>query len=151
MTLFSDNLYTGSVAITSALSSRSGTQFHRYHRFTGGGNSTQTGVFPVGARNLDLAVWIRQQITASAATNTRFTVSAGGTNLIAVAGIGSAAGVLRNTQAGLGTLTNTASATAVLTGAAAAELPYSITIVGASADTTSDFDIQLLFTRDNDQ
>lgn len=151
MTQYSDNIYTGNIAATSALSSKSGAMYHKYHRFTGGAGGTQTGVFPIGTRNLDCKVWINQQNAASAATVTRFTVSAGGTNLIAVTAIGSAIGVLRNTQVGLGVITNTASATRVLTGAATAELAYAVTLVPASADTTGDFDIQLMFTRDNDQ
>lgn len=150
MTLYTDNIYTGSIAITSALSSKSGALFSRTHRFAGGAGGTQTGVFPAGTENLDVKVYIRAQ-TVSAATATRFTVSAGGTNLIAVTGIGSALGVLRNTQAGLGAITNTASATAVLAGAAASELSYSVTMVAASGDTTGDFSIQLLFNRNNDQ
>lgn len=151
MTNFSDNITSGNVtALTSATMSRSGIQLYRWHRFGGGAGGTQTGVFPVGTRNLDCKVWIRQQNAASAATVTRFTVSAGGTNLIAVTGIGSAIGVLRNTQAGLGAITNTASATAILAGAVTAELPYSVTMVAASADTTGDFDIQLIFTREFD-
>ena len=150
MTLFSDNLYTGNIAVTSALSSKSGAVYHRYHRYTAGGGGTQTGVFPVGTRNLDAKVWINST-TVSAATATTVVVSAGGTVMIAIAGIGSALGVLRNTQAGLGVITNTASATHVLSGAATAELPYSVTMVKASGDTTGDYGIQLTFTRDNDQ
>lgn len=150
MTTFGDNIYTGLAAVTSALSSKSGAMFHRYHRFAAGAGGTQTGVFPQGARNLDTKVWIRGQ-SVSAATAARFTVSAGGTNLIAVTGIGSATGVLRNTQAGLGTVTNTASATNVLAGAVSGELSYSVTMVAASGDTTGDYDIQLMFARDNDQ
>lgn len=150
MTNFNDNISTGTIAVTSALSSKSGVQYHRYHRYTGGAGGTQTGVFPIGTRNLDVKVWINAQ-TVSAATATRFTVSAAGVNLIAVTGIGSALGVLRTTTVGLGVITNTASATYVLQGALTAELPYSVTMVKASADTTGDFDIQLMFTRDNDQ
>lgn len=152
MTNFSDNITTGNpTALTSALASKSGVTYHRYHRFTGGAGGTQTGVFPVGTRNVDAKLWIRQQNAASAATVTRATLSAGGTNLIALTAFGSALGVLRATTAGLGVITNTASATAVLAGAATAELPYALTVVAASADTTGDFDIQLMFTRDNDQ
>lgn len=150
MTLYSDNIYTGQIALTSALSSKSGTLFFRTHRFTAGAGGTQTGVFPQGTVNLDTKVWIRQQ-SVSAATAARFTVSAGGTNLIAVTGIGSALGVLRTTTAGLGVITNTASATAVLAGAASAELSYSVTMVAASGDTTGDYHVQLMFGRDNDQ
>lgn len=150
MTIFGDNIYSGNQALTSALASKSGALFQRYHRFAAGAGGTQTGVLPIGTRNLDVKVWIRQQ-SVSAATASRFTVSAAGTNLIAVTGIGSALGVLRTTTVGLGTITNTASATAVLAGAASAELTYSVTMVAASADTTGDYDIQLMFCRDNDQ
>lgn len=146
MTVFSDNIYTGNLAATSAASSKSRATYCRVHRFTGGGSSTQTGTFPQGTMMLDAKVWILAQ-TASAATATRFTVSAGGVNLIAVTGIGSALGVLRTTTAGLGVITNTASATSILTGAASSELSYSVTMVGASGDTTGDFHVALEFTR----
>lgn len=148
MTRFSDNIYTGMQAQTSALSSKSGALYRRRHRFTAGAGGTQTGTFPMGTENLDCKVWINQQ-SVSAATATRLTVSAGGVNLITIAGLGSALGVLRNTQAGLGAITNIASATQVLTGAAAAELTYSVTMVAASGDTTGDYTLELQFGRNN--
>lgn len=146
MTRFSDNIYTGNQAVTSALSSKAPAIFCKEHRFVGGGSSTQTGTFPTGTRNLDAKLYINAQ-TASAATATRFTVSAGGTNLLTITGVGSALGVLRNTQVGLGTLSVIGSACAVVAGAASSELSYSVTVVGASGDTTSNYQLQLLFNR----
>ncbi len=145
MTRYSDNIYSGQQAVTSALSSKSAVVLTKTHRFLST-SVTQTGTFPIGTSNLDAKVWINSS-TASAATAARMTVSAGGTNFIAITGIGSALGVLRATTAGLGVITNTASATTVLTGAASSELSYAVTYVKASGDTTGDFTLQLTFSR----
>lgn len=145
MTRYSDNIYSGNQAVTSALSSKSPVVLCKTHRFLST-SGTQTGTFPIGTQNLDAKLYINNQ-TVSAATAAKITVSAGGTNLIAISGIGSATGVLRGTQAGLGTMTVTASAASILTGAASSELSYSVTYVKASGDTTGDFQLQLTFNR----
>jgi hypothetical protein len=127
MTRFSDNLYSGQQAITSALSSKSPVVLCKTHRIAGGtSGSTVTGTFPIGTQNLDAKLYIL--LNASATVSDKITVSAGGVDLITLTQFGSASGVLRSTTTGLGVLTTTASACAVVAGAAAAELPYAVTL-----------------------
>lgn len=108
MTTFGDVVQTGTVALTSGLSSIMPALYHRTFRFTGTG--TQTFVFPVGVQCLDAKLWI--EANGSAATTDKITVSAGGVDLITITSFGSTAGVLRQTTAAVGTITNIASATA---------------------------------------
>lgn len=151
MTRFNDNIYSGAQAITSALSSKSPVQLCKSYRFTqpaagtGTTATTFTGTFPVGTQNLDAKLYI--MANASATVSDKITVSAGGTNLIAITGFGSASGVLRGTTAGLGTLTTTASACAVVAGAASSELSYSVTFLPVSASRSTDYQLWLTFNR----
>lgn len=150
MTRFSDNIYTGNQAVTSALSSRSPALFCKTHRFTqpatGGATvQTQTGTFPVGTQNLDAKLFI--MANGSATVSDKITVSAGGANLVQMTAFGSASGVLRVTTAALGVLTNFASAAAVLTGAASSELSYSVTFLPVSASQSTSYQLQLNFSR----
>lgn len=141
MTTYADNIYSGSQAATSALSSQSEAVFSRTFRFTGGGAQTQSFVLPVGVQNLNASCYIIQD--GSAATTDTITVSAGGTTLIAFSSMGSAAGLVEITTAALGTKVVTASACANLS--ATAEVSADITL--ASTDTATDYQVQLRFNR----
>lgn len=145
MTSYADNIYSGSIAVTSALSSLSAVSLNKTHRIAGGAASTVTGTFPQGTMNLDATLYIL--LNASATVSDSITVSAGGVNLITITQFGSAAGVLRNTTTGLGVLTTIASACAVVAGAAAAELSYSVTYTANTAATGADYQLHLSFTR----
>lgn len=150
MTSYGDNIYSGSQAITSALQSLSAVQLCRTHNFSqpaGGGATpiTQTGTFPADTINLDAKLYINAN--ASATVSDKFTVSANGVNLISITGVGSAIGVLRNTQAGLGTLSTISSACSIVASAVGTELSYSITFLPASASKSTNYQLQLLFNR----
>lgn len=150
MTRYSDNIYSGMQAPTSAASSKSPVQLCKTYRFTqtaGGGTTvvTRTGTFPIGTQNLDAKLYILNQ--ASATVSDKITVSASGVDFITITGIGSATGVLRQTQAGLGTLTVVASAVANIAGAAVSELTYSVTFVPVSASKSTDYQLWLTFNR----
>lgn len=145
MTIYGDNILSGTQAVTSALSSLSPVQLTKTHRFTGGSAVNLTGVFPQGTTNLDAKLYIL--INASATVSDKITVSAGGVDLITITQFGSASGVLRQTTTSLGVLTTTASACAVLAGAASAELPYSIAYPANTAATGADYQLVLTFNR----
>lgn len=145
MTVYGDNIYSGTVAITSALSSTSPVRLIRTHRIAGGGASTATGVFPQGTMCLDAKLFI--MLNASSTVSDAITVSAGGTTLISITQFGSAAGVLRSTTAGLGIITTTASACGIVAGAAAADLSYAVTYTANTAATGADYMLELNFVR----
>lgn len=145
MTTFGDNILSGSIAVTSALSSISPVVLSKTHRIAGGTASTVTGVFPQGTCNLDAKLYI--MLNASATVSDKITVSAGGVDFITITQFGSTAGVLRQTTTSLGVLTTTASACAVLAGAASSELSYSVTYPANTAATGADYQLVLTFNR----
>lgn len=145
MTRFTDNIYSGNQAVTSAAASRSPVTLTRTHRFTGGVSQTQTGTFPIGAMNLDSKLYILAN--ASATVHDKITVSAAGVDFLVWSAFGSAAGIARQTTTGLATYTPVASACAVLAGAAAAELSYSVTLAAGTDATGADYQLQLTFSR----
>lgn len=155
MTRYSDNIYSGFQAVTSALSSKSPVTLNRVCGFTAataGGVTAQTvtGVFPPQVENITARLFIMNAST-SASTSDKITVSAGGTNMITFTAIGSAAGVLSQTTAALGVVTYVASACAippVPTGANNnGEIPYAITFLPASASKTTQYRLVLSFNR----
>ena len=139
MTSFRDNIYSGAPALTSAQSSLSPSVFVRTFRFAGSG--TQNFVLPSGVQNLDAKLYI--ETNGSAATTDSMTVSAGGTNFIAITSFGSASGVLRQTTAGLGTLNAIASACANLS--QTSEVSAAVTL--ASVDQAARYQLMLTFSR----
>lgn len=155
MTRYSDNIYSGFQGITSALTSKSAVGLHKVHRFTqpstgGAVAQTVTGTFPPGIENLTTRLYIMQQ--ASATVSDKFTVSAGGTNLITITGVGSATGLLgAATQAGLGAVTIVASACGILPVPASTnnggEIPYAVTFLPVSASKNTDYKLVLSFNR----
>lgn len=145
MTIFGDNIYSGTQAATSAASSISPVQLTKTHRIAGGAASTVTGTFPQGTTNLDAKLYI--MLNASATVSDKITVSAGGVDFITITQFGSASGVLRQTTTSLGVLTTTASACAVVAGAASSELTYSVTYPANTAATGADYQLVLTFNR----
>lgn len=154
MTLFSDNLYTGFLAPTSAASSISVAHFRKTHRFTQptvapfATAQTQTGTFPPGTQNLSAALYILAN--SSATVSDKITVSAGGTNLLTITSFGSASGYFAGTTTGLGTVTVIASACANLSAPSPStnggEIPYSVTFLPVSA-SRGDYQLVLNFNR----
>jgi hypothetical protein len=145
MTRYTDNIYSGNQAITSALSSKSAVVLTKVHRIAGGAASTISGTFPQGAQNLDAKLYI--MLNASATVSDKITVSAAGVDLITITQFGSAAGVLRQTTTSLGVLTAVASSCGLLTGAANAELPYAVTYAANTQATGADYQLVLTFNR----
>lgn len=156
MTRYSDNIYSGFQAPTSANSSMSPVVLRKTHRFTqpstGGANAvTQLGTFPPGAQNLRASLYIANAAT-SASVSDKITVSAGGVNYYAFTGIGSAQGILGATTAGLGTVTATVSAVINLAPPATnqtngGEIPYAVTFLPVSASKSTDYQLELTFNR----
>lgn len=156
MTRYSDNIYSGFQASTSAASSKSPVSLHKVHRFTqpsgGGANAvTLSGTFPPGTENITTNLWIMNQST-SASTSDKITVSAGGTNLITYTAIGSATGILStSTVAGLGAVTVVASACAIppvpTSTNNGGEIPYSVTFLPVSASKGTDYRLRINFNR----
>lgn len=155
MTRFSDNIYSGFQAATSASSSKSCMVMRKVHRFTqpstgGTASTTLSGTFPPGAENLTARVFVMQQATSATASD-KITVSAGGTNLIVIDQIGSATGTAGDTKTGFARFTYTASACAILpvptSTTNGGEIPYSVTFAPASASKSTDYKVELTFNR----
>jgi len=149
MTRFTDNIFSGNTALTSAAASRSPVMLCRTHTFTQpatGGTAAQTvtGTFPSGTQNLDANLYI--VTNGSATVSDRFTVSAAGVNLISITQVGSAGGLLRSTTAGLGTLSVVASACANVN-TLVADSSYAVTYVPVSASKSTSYQLQLTFSR----
>lgn len=149
MTRFTDNIFSGNSALTSAAASRSPVWLCRTHNFTqpstgGVVAQTQTGMFPSGTQNLDANLYITAN--GSATVSDKFTVSAAGVNLLTITGVGSAGGLLRMTTAGLGTLSVIASACANVN-TNVADSSYSVTYLPASASRSTTYQLQLTFSR----
>lgn len=153
MTRYSDNIYSGYDAVTSALASRSAVTLTKTYNFAGAGNTTavtRTGVFPPGVQNLSVQLYILQN--GSATVSNKITVSAGGTNLVTVDQFGSAGGFLNGTTVtSVGRITMIASACAappVPSGANnGGEVPFAATFVPVSADKTGSYQLVLNYSR----
>lgn len=151
MTRYSDNIFSGYDAITSALSSRSPVALVKTYSFNATtGSSTQSGVFPPGTQNLTAALYITQQ--GSATSSDKITVSAGGTTLITLDQFGSASGIaVGNSQTAIARITYVASACQAIPVPSGAnnggEIPYSVTYLKSSANKTGSCSISLNFNR----
>ncbi len=154
MTRFSDNIYSGFQAATSAASSKSMVVLRKVHNFVGNSTTTavtKTGTFPPNTQNLTARLFVIQNAT-SATVSDKITVSAGGTNLITIDQFGSAGGVAGDTKAGFARFTYIASACAAppvpATGQVnGGEIPYSVTFVPVSADNQGSYQLELTFNR----
>lgn len=141
MTGYADNIYSGLQALTSGQASYAPVRLSRTFRFTGGGTTNQSFVFPQSVQNLTAVVYI--EANGSAATSDSITVSAGGTNLISFASMGSATGLLAATTTSLGTRTIVASACANLSTTAEVSADVKLN----STDTATIYQVELTFTR----
>lgn len=154
MTRYADNIYSGFQAPTSGASSKSPVVLRKTHNFTNPGGTasvTQTGTFPPNTQNLRAELFIMNQ-GASATASDKVTVSAGGVNLYAITGFGSAVGIGVATQAGFATFTVTVSAVATVVPPATnqnngGEIPYSVTWVPSSAGRLAQYQLALTFNR----
>lgn len=141
MTRFSDNIYTGDDAVTSAKASRSGAVFQKTLRFSGA-SGTQTFTLPVGVQNLHPALYIMQN--GSAAATNKITVSAGGTTYFTYSSFGSTGGYIPGTtQTGVATFTAVGSAMANLS--TTAEVTCAATYL--STDAAVDCQVCIKFNR----
>lgn len=145
MTTFSDNILSGTLAITSALSSVSPVELRQIYRIPGGAAVNIASTFPQGTQNLDAKLYI--MLNASATVSDKITVSAGGIDLITITQFGSAAGVLRQTTTGLGVLTVVASACGLMTPAANTDLAFNIAYPANTQATGADYQLVLTFNR----
>lgn len=145
MTAYADNIYSGNIAITSALSSTSTVRLIKTHRIAGGAGSTVTGTFPQGTMCLAANLYI--MLNASATVSDKITVSAAGVDLITFTQFGSAAGLLSGTTVGLGVRTVVASACGIVAGAATSDLSYSVTYPANTQATGADYLLELAFSR----
>jgi len=153
MTRYSDNIYSGFQAPTSAASSKSAVTLCKTYNFTGAGSTTavtRSGTFPPNTQNLSAELFIIAN--ASATTSNKITVSAGGTNLITIDQFGSAQGYAAVTTTSLARFTVIASACATVAAPATnqtngGEIPFSVTFLPVSADKTGSYQLCLTFNR----
>lgn len=153
MTRYSDNIYSGFQALTSATSSKSPVVLRKVYNFSGAGNATavtRNGVFPPNAQNLTARIFITQQ--ASATVSDKITVSAGGFDLVTITSFGSATGVAGDTKVGVATFTYIASACASIPVPSTnqtngGEIPFAVTFLPVSADKTGTYQVELSFNR----
>lgn len=149
MTLYSDNIYSGSNSITSAKSSRSPVQLCKVFNFSAAaGSSTLNGTFPSGTQNLAAQLFITAQ--GSATSSDKITVSAGGTDLITITSFGSASGFAVQTTTAVATFTVVASACAappIPSPNDHSEIPFAVTYLKSSANKTGSCQLTIQFNR----
>lgn len=156
MTRYSDNIYSGYQASTSAASSKSAVRLSKTHNFVAAGAAAAqslTGTFPPNTVNLAASLYVTQN--GSATVSNKITVSAGGTNLLTIDQFGSAGGFAGGTLAGFARFTVIGSACAVLTAPTNSsagqtvngEIPYTVTFLPVSADKTGAYQVHLSFNR----
>ncbi len=154
MTRFSDNIYSGIQALTSATSNRSMVSLRKSaFNFSGANNTTavtKLGVFPAGTENLTATLFITN--AASATTSNKITVSAGGQTLVTITSFGSAVGIASNTLAGVATFTYIVSACATVAAPATGqnnggEIPFAVTFLPVSADKVGTYQLHFSFNR----
>lgn len=147
MTRYTDALESGSVALTSAQSTRAHSVMRRYRRFTGGGNQTWTGVLPYGATGFTATLHINSNGSATTSDRIVISASAGSTTLWTYSSMGSANGILGNaTVVGLGTVAPIVSACAVLgPNVEGSDVPFQVIL--SSVDTATDYSLFFNFIR----
>lgn len=152
MTSYKDNIYSGNIAATSALSSLSAVRLAKTYNFAGNGAATavtRSGVFPPNTENVMATLYVTN--AGSANVSNKITVSAGGNNLIVIDQFGSAQGIASATLASFGRFTPVVSAMASPTAPAASnnggEIPFSVTFLPVTDDTTGTYQLHLSFNR----
>lgn len=152
MTQFSDNIYSGFMAATSAADSRSAVVLRKVINFNNAApavGATFTGTFPPGVENIRGLLYITTP--GSATVSDKITVSAGGTDLVTFTSFGSSQGVFDQTVVGLGTVVTNASALATPPVPASTnnggEIPFSVTLLPSSASRSTQYRVVLTFNR----
>lgn len=153
MTRYSDNIYSGFDAVTSALSSRSSVALNKTYNFSGNGTATpvtRNGVFPPNTQNVSFELYVTQQ--GSANVSNKISVSAGGFNLMVIDQFGSAAGYGFQTTTSFARFTAVASAMAnppvPATGQTnGGEIPFAVTFLPVTDDTTGTYQLSITFNR----
>lgn len=152
MTVFKDNVGSGNIAVTSATSSVGWMRMVKTFNFAGNGSATavtRSGVFPPNAENVQTTLYITN--AGSANVSNKITVSAGGNNLVVIDQFGSAAGIGSATTTSLMRVTPVVSAMASPTAPAPSvnggEIPYSVTFLPVTDDTTGTYQLMVTFNR----
>lgn len=152
MTAFKDNIYTGNIATTSATSSLCPVHLAKTYNFAANGTATavtRSGVFPPNVENVQATLFVTN--AGSANVSNKITVSAGGNNLLVIDQFGSATGIASATLAAFARFAPIVSAMASPTPPAAStnggEIPFSITFLPVTDDTTGTYQLRLTFNR----
>lgn len=152
MTSFKDNILSGNIATTSANSSQSVVVMRKTFTFSGNGTATavtRTGVFPPNTENVQSTLYVTN--AGSANVSNKITVSAGGFNLTVVDQFGSATGIGSATIASFARFTPVVSALASPPVPSPAnnggEIPFSVTFLPVTDDTTGTYQFYLTFNR----
>lgn len=152
MTAFKDNLYSGNIATTSGNSSLSFVRLGKTFNFAGNGTATavtRSGTFPPNTENVIATLYITN--AGSANVSNKITVSAGGNNMIVIDQFGSALGIASATLTSVARFTPVTSAMAQPTAPAASvnggEIPFSVTFLPVTDDTTGTYQVHLSFNR----
>lgn len=152
MTAFKDNIYSGNIATTSANSSLSAVRLAKTYNFAGNGTATavtRSGTLPPNAENVMATLYVTN--AGSANVSNKITVSAGGNNLIVIDQFGSAQGIASATLAAFARFTPVVSAMASPVAPAAStnggEIPFSVTFLPVTDDTTGTYQLHLSFNR----
>lgn len=152
MTTFKDNVGSGNIATTSANSSIGWMRMSRTFTFSGNGTAaavTRTAVFPPNTENVIATLYVTN--AGSANVSNKITVSAGGNNLVVLDQFGSATGIGSATAAGFIRVTPVVSAMASpappATSNNGGEIPYSVTFLPVTDDTTGTYQLHISFNR----
>lgn len=152
MTTYKDNVYSGNLALTSALSSMSPVRLSKTFNFAGNGTATavtRNAVFPPNVENVMATLYVTN--AGSANVSNKITVSAGGNNLVVLDQFGSATGIASATLASFVRVTPVVSAMASPVAPAASnnggEIPFAVTFLPVTDDTTGTYQLHLSFNR----
>jgi hypothetical protein len=144
MTIFGDSIQSGSLAATSAKASHAPVQLCRTIELTGNGDA-ETIILPTGVENLDAKCYIVAD--GSAATTDSIVIDLAGTTAITFSSMGSAQGLVNQTEAAIGTKVVVCSACDIVT--TTSEVSATATLT--STDAACTYRVVLLFDRVRDQ
>lgn len=152
MTTFKDNVGSGNIATTSGNSSVGWMRMARTFNFAGNGTATavtRTAVFPPNTENIIATLYVTN--AGSANVSNKITVSAGGNNLVVLDQFGSATGIGSATTTSFLRVTPVVSAmaspTAPATSTNGGEIPFSVTFLPVTDDTTGTYQLHISFNR----
>jgi len=145
MTRYSDNITSGYILPTSAVSQFGNVRYTRSFRFTGGGSQTQQFMIPTATRNLCSKLYV--MAAGSAATSDKITVSGGGNDYVTLTSFGSSTAldvVVRRTTGTVITINYDTSACQNFS--MTQETTANVTLL--STDTATDYLFVLMYSRD---